>query len=148
MGLDAVLQLDENTKFYDITFDENGDINTADFFDTAILYSLFGERRASKNEIIDPRMRRGWIGNLGAYENGSKLWLLQQSRITRETINKMRYESHAGLKWLVEDGYAVSIDNIIVSVNNNKMNLDITIRRSNDKVVRKYYTLWENTGAA
>jgi phage gp46-like protein len=148
IGTDAVLQKDETTGFYDFTIDENGDINTEEFFDTAIMYSLFGERRALENEIVDPIRRRGWIGNLETYENGSKLWLLQQARITIDTINKIRYEAQSALKWLVSDGYAVSIDEPVVTINNNKLILEITIRRSKDKVIRRFYKLWENTGAA
>jgi len=60
---DAVLTIDNITQLYDINIDAQGDIETADFFDTSILYSLFGERRANKDEIVDASLRRGWIGN-------------------------------------------------------------------------------------
>lgn len=147
MTTDAVLQINEATGLYDISFDENGDIKTADFFDTAILYSLFGERRASPDEVVEPEKRRGWIGNED-FENGSKLWLLEQARITRETLNKAQYEAAVGLSWFVDDGLAVSIDDPVATVKDGKMQLEATIRRSRDKVIRKFFTLWENTGAS
>ena len=42
MTVDAILT--ETNGQYDFTLDENGDIATADFFDTSILYSIHGER--------------------------------------------------------------------------------------------------------
>jgi phage gp46-like protein len=147
MTTDAVLEVNESTGQYDIIFNEDGDIETQDFFDTAILYSLFGERRASPDEVVEPKRRRGWIGNED-FENGSKLWLLEQARITRETLNRAQYEASTGLEWLVEDGFAVSIDDPVATVKGGKMQLEIAIRRSRDEVIRKFYTLWENTGAA
>ena len=42
---DAVLAAD-STGLYDFSLDASGDILTEDFFDTAILMSLFCERRA------------------------------------------------------------------------------------------------------
>ena len=68
---DALLTIDTTTQLYDINIDTQGDIETADFFDTSILYSLFGERRANTDEIVDARSRRGWIGSQGKdFENG------------------------------------------------------------------------------
>ena len=142
MTTDAVLTTD-----YDFDIDEDGDIKTADFFDTAILYSLFGERRANPDEVVEPQRRRGWIGNID-YENGSKLWLFSQSRLTRDTLNRIEDEAKKSLQWLVNDGYAVAIDPPVASVSGGRVSLEITIRRSRDKIARKFYDLWELTGNA
>lgn len=145
MTTDAVLTVDSQTKLYDFSLDESGDIKSEDFFDTSILYSLFGERRASSSEVVSPEHRRGWIGN-GDYENGSKLWLLSQARLTRNTLNLIQDEAKKSLQWLVDDGFAVSIDDPVAHISNGRVILDITVRRSRDKIDRKSYTLWENTG--
>jgi phage gp46-like protein len=150
MTTDAVLTIDPITKYYDINIATSGDIETDDFFDTSLLYSIFGERRASPDEMVDAPLRRGWIGNLvneNGFENGSKIWLFRQARITRTNLNRIQDEALKSLQWLVEDNYATSIDQVIASVVNGKVTLDITIRRSRDKVVRRFYELWENTGA-
>lgn len=146
MTTDAVLTIDEQTNAYDFTLDENGDIKTEEFFDTSLLYSLFGERRASPDEVPEPQLRRGWIGNSSEFENGSKIWLLSQARLTRDTLNRLQDEAEKALQWLVDDGLAVSIDQVVASVSRGRVVLDITIRRSRDKVDRKFFTLWENTG--
>lgn len=148
MTTDAVLTIDPGTQLYDLQLDDNGDINTADFFDTSLLYSIFGERRATPDEVVDARRRRGWIGNGPDFENGSKIWLLSQARLTRSTLNRLEDESQKALQWLVDDGLAVSIDQVTATVSGGRVLLDITIRRSRDKVVRRSFILWENTGRA
>ncbi len=147
MTTDAVLTVDPSTNLYDFNLDANGDIDTEDFFDTSILYSLFGERRASPDEVVDARLRRGWIGNRPEFENGSKLWLFQQSRLTRDILNRIADEAEKSLQWLVDDGLAVAINNVSANVSKGRVVLDITIRRSRDKVDRRFFTLWDNTGA-
>jgi len=146
MTTDAVLEIDPDKKVYDIQINEYGDIQTDEWFDTAILYSLFGERRASPDEVVDARYRRGWIGNDATFENGSKLWLLEQSRATRSNLNRIEDEAKKALQWLVEDGLAVSIDDPVAEYINGRTFLTVTIRRSRDKVARRSYELWENTG--
>lgn len=148
MTSDAILTIDPTSGLYDFDLDENGDIKTADFFDTSLLYSLFGERRASPDEVVEPQLRRGWIGNNPDFENGSKLWLLSQSRLTRGILNRIEDEAFKSLQWLVDDGHAVSVDQVIASLSDGRVLLDITIRRSRDKVDRRLFTLWENTGRA
>lgn len=146
MTTDAVLEIDPNTNQYDIQINEYGDIKTDDWFDTAILYSLFGERRAAPDEVVDAQYRRGWIGNAPDFENGSKMWLFEQARATLSNLNRLQDEAKKALQWLVDDGLAVSIDDPVAEVIGNKTFLTITIRRSRDKVARRSYELWENTG--
>ena len=146
---DAVLTIDPTTQLYDINIDANGDIETADFFDTSILYSLFGERRANKDEIVDARLRRGWIGSEDKdFENGSKLWLFEQARVTATNLGRIADEARKSLQWLVDDGFAVSIEveTVTVDSNRDKIILVLLVRRSRDKVERRFVDLWENTG--
>ena len=147
-GRDAVLAKSEETGLYDFQLDEDGDILTADFFDTALLYSIFGERRASSDEVVDAQLLRGWIGNSEDFENGSKIWLLRQARLTRDTLNQLEDEAEKALQWLVDDGLAVALGDINATLSNGAVRLDITIFRSRDKVVRRFFILWENTGNA
>ena len=145
MTQDAILK--KQSEIYDFSLNENGDISVADFFDTAILYSLFGERRAGEDEVIEPQRRRGWIGN-GEFENGSKIWLFEQARINRDIMNRIADEAKKALQWLVDDGYAVSIDDPETIYKNGVLCLEVVIRRSRDKVDRRFFELWENTANA
>lgn len=146
MTTDAVLVIDTTTQLHDFQLDANGDIDTEDFFDTSLLYSIFGERRATPDEMVDARRRRGWIGNGPDFENGSKIWLLSQARLTRSNLNRIEDEAEKALQWLVDDGFAVSIDQVTATLSGGRVLLDITIRRSRDKVDRRFFELWENTG--
>ncbi len=133
--------------YYDFQLNAEGDVQTKDFFDTALLYSLFGERRATISESPLPERRRGWIGNESFvdFENGSKLWLLSQARITRTTLNLVETAAQNALQWLVDDNLAVKVESEAV-LNNGIIRLNITIERQNSKVERRYYDLWNNTG--
>jgi len=142
MTTDAVLNATRG--YYDISITD-GQIDVAEFFDTSLIYSIFGERRASPEEVIEPQLRRGWIGN-DDYENGSKIWLLYQSRLTRDVLNRLEDEAYKALQWLADDGFAVSIDDVVVSLSGGRVLLDVTIRRSRDKVDRRNFVLWDNTG--
>lgn len=146
MTTDAVLNINETTQIYDLQIDSVGDITTDDFFDTSLLYSLFGHRRAASNEVIEPQLRRGWIGNGPDFENGSKIWLLEQARLTKSNLNRLEDEAEKALQWLVDDDLAVSIDKVEASISLGKVILDITIRRSRDRVSRRFFTFWGNTG--
>lgn len=80
---------------------------------TAILISLFTDRRADPDDVIpdgttDPR---GWWGDLGADRPiGSKIWLLERAKATEAVrLQAQGYISDA-LQWLVDDGVAASVD--------------------------------------
>jgi len=132
---------------YDWELDEEGDIANGDFFDTSIIYSILGERRALPSEVPSPRRRRGWIGNeFEEHENGSKIWLYEQSKTTRTILNNIESEAIIALQWLVTDGYAVSIIAAKAVVTREETGLSISIQRPNSQVEHRYYTLWNNTG--
>ncbi len=128
-------------------FTGSGDIVSSDFFDTAILVSLFAEKRANESEVLEPLLRRGWIGNevTPGFEIGSKIWLYEQSRLTNSVLNSITNAAKQALQWLVDDGFAVSIDDVEAIVTKTGINLTVTIRRPNSKVEKRHYTLWDNS---
>ncbi len=144
---DAKLSLN-TLGFVDFTLDSSGDIATEDFFDTSIVMSLFAEKRASNSEVPESRRRRGWIGNESTpnFENGSKIWLFEQSKLTRTTLNEIETAAQDGLKWLIEDGIAVSTESVASITGISSILLAITIRRTNSKVEKRFFELWDNSG--
>lgn len=143
MTTDAVLVGDN----FDLQIGDDGDIVTADFFDTAILMSIFCERRATPSEVPESERRRGWIGNESTpgFEIGSKLWLYYQARVTRSILSGLESVIRAGLQWMVDDGIAESIE-VNAELSGGKVVVDIPTKRPSSKVERRYYDLWENTG--
>lgn len=136
------------TGYYDFSLTDDGDILTEDFFDTAILMSFFCEKRAASSEIPDSQRRRGWIGNESTpgFEIGSKIWLYEQARIDRNTLNGISDAANESLQWMIDDGIAVSIRSS-ATFSDDSINLEVQIDRPNSKVEKRFFTLWENTGS-
>lgn len=148
MTTDLLIKCDEDSGLYDMSLDENGDFAHGDFFDTSLLYSLLGERRATESEVPISENRGGWIGNEGkSFENGSKIWLFYQSRLSRTVMNGLADAAYNGLVWLIEDGLVLDIEvNTVLS--NGLIRLRINIERFESQVETRYFDLWENTGVS
>jgi len=147
-GIDAALVELEGGAF-DIQIGFDGDIQTEDFFDSAIVVSLFSDRRANEAEVSESSRRRGWIGNeyTPGFEMGSKLWIFEQSRLTRTVIGELENAARAALQWLVDEGFAVSIGEITARpFGNGGLALEVEIFRTTSIVTRRYFELWQNTG--
>lgn len=147
--IDAVLNQDPKAgEFkYDIQIDEFGDIKSEDQLDTAIIVSLFSDGRASPGEIPAPHLRRGWIGDLESVDNpiGSKLWLLDQSRLTNKVTARASDFAQRALEWMIRDSLATRVT-AGAFVDRFKMILRIDLRKPNSAAESKSFTLWENTG--
>lgn len=151
--LSNVSDATDKLGYFDISIDSDGDLKKEDGFDTNIIVSLFGERRASSDEVTEPLLRRGWWGNTvneNGFENGSKLWLLDQSRLTTSTVNLCTQYAAEGLKWLKDDGYIFDV--IVTSVptyeaGSPKIALQVDLIRNDSSVEYKYFTVWNNTGS-
>jgi phage gp46-like protein len=130
---------------YDLIIDDNGDLKTQETFDTFLIYSLFGERRALESESPITENRRGWMGNIDGYENGSKLWLFEQERLTRTTLNNIKKEAHSCLQWLVDEGLLKEIKTN-AEIISQRVVLRIDLIRLNSVTEQKYFIMWHNTG--
>lgn len=135
---------------YDFVIEGN-EFASAGGFETAIPVSLFTDARAPAALVSEPRYRRGWIGNLMTAATmrqlGSILWVLDQSRITQETINVARLAAQDAFQWMIDDGEALGVN---VDVENNaKGRFVITINITDtSNVVSRYQTLWRATDAS
>lgn len=142
----------EVVGYFDIGFSASGDFELEPGMRTNLIMSLFCERRAEPYEVSTPIMRRGWWGNLNSntpgFEIGSKLWLLDQSRLTQSTVKLAQQYAQVGLQWLIEDGLAkaVSVTSTPTALfNSTGVQLDITITTGADVVSYKWYTVWSQT---
>jgi phage gp46-like protein len=135
---------------YDISIDTNtGDFEAANGFDTAILMTIFEQRRASASETPNPQFRGGWCGNqvnqIENFEIGSKAWLLKNSRRTQDNINLLETYLQDGFQWMVEDGHADSVE-VIGSMSADGFSVIINFIRNNTVFDSKSFDLWQNTG--
>ena len=133
-------------NLYDLSLDDSGDLDNGDFLDSSLLYSLLGERRASESEVPEASRRRGWLGNVDqTFENGSKLWLYEQARISRSVLSGISSAALDGLQWLVDDGLLQDVQ-ANATLSNSSIVLDIPLIRFDDTVEHRFFTLWNNTG--
>lgn len=147
-GTDAVLTKNVRVAgLYDISLTDDGDILTEEFFDTAILMSIFCEKRAAPSEVPVSHRRRGWIGNESTpgFEIGSKIWLFHQSRIDRNTLNGINSAADESLQWMIDDNIAVSVRSSAI-FEDDTITLEVEIERPNSKVEKRYFDLWDNSG--
>lgn len=91
------------------------DLALDDGLNTAILISLFSDRRAEpSDELPDPGgSRRGWWGDAvadGRDRIGSRLWLLTRRKQTPETRQLFLEFTREALAWLIEDGVASTVE--------------------------------------
>lgn len=92
-----------------------GDIKTDDGLKAAVIYSLFTDRLANKDDVIPDgsNNRRGHWGdsylNEDADSEGSKIWLLAREKQTQETLNRAVSYAKESLQWLIEDGVASNV---------------------------------------
>lgn len=117
--IDIALKPDKD-GIYDASIDpETGDLAVTNGLETAILVSLFTDRRAHESEMRDLMKRRGWIGdpyseiargNGDKTGYGSGYWLYEQARLNGETERGMYFETLDALKWLSDSDLALAVD--------------------------------------
>ncbi|KKM77206.1 hypothetical protein LCGC14_1372390 [marine sediment metagenome] len=98
--------------------EENQDLESDNGLETAVIISLFTDRRAKVDDILpDPNNpdRRGWWGDLVSPEVkddqiGSRLWLLNREKTLESVLERAKQYAEEALQWLIEDGVAVKID--------------------------------------
>jgi phage gp46-like protein len=98
---------------------EGARLASEDGLATAIILSLFSDRRARPDDRLPDREsdRRGWWGDAfppavaaGDDRIGSRLWLLHREKSTDETLERAKDYISEALQWLIDDGIAASIE--------------------------------------
>jgi len=142
------VSLNKDRGYYDFDWTESGDISTTESFDTAILGSILNEVRASADEIPESRRRRGWQGNESTpgFEQGSKSWQFEQSRITQTGLAELGVVIRNGQQWFIDDNLVKSVTVSTPFLRDNQVVVPIDFGRDGSKVERRHFVLWDNTG--
>lgn len=95
----------------------DGDLASDRGLDTAVLLSVFADRRAGVDDVPpsgDPRDRRGWWADEFAADEGdligSRLWLLDRGKRTAGTARLAESYVREALAWMLEDGVVSSLE--------------------------------------
>ncbi len=148
VGIDLVLEVGDQ-EVYDLEFTTEGDLKATDSIDTALLMSLFTDKRADSSEIREAGQRRGWFGDLfnddPNYKTGSKIWLhIDQGIVDEGTLSNINDKALNSLNWMIEDSIVDDIK-IFSSI---KSNTEIEIKIQffiGDNVIERNFILWENS---
>lgn len=149
---DIKIRFDSDTLEGDLLFSSN-DLEMDDGLGSAVLVSLFSDRRAKDDDELPDTQgsERGWWGDLidpavTGDEIGSRLWLLERSKITQNTINLAEEYATEALQWMIDDGVAQTI-NVTAGerrlLDGDRLELTVEIFKSDgDKVVYNFDDLW------
>ena len=145
MASDVIIRQDAG--YYDFKWTSDGDIPVDEALDTTILMAVYEEARAGSSEIAVDNLRRGWIGNESTpgFEQGSKMWMFEQEKITTSMLSELGTVINNGLKQLIDDSIAISTS-ANASFKNGEIVIEILLERPSGKIERKLFTLWNNTG--
>lgn len=120
---------------------------------TAIALSLFTDRRADDDDTPpsgNPNDRRGWwadefAANLGDLF-GSRLWLLDRSVLTNETVLLATEYIKEALQWLLDDAVAESITPVVTMLQSPPGLLYVITAQQpgKDAVTFQFSHVWDN----
>jgi phage gp46-like protein len=122
--------VDSGLGYIDLNLTGEGDLETTTGLDTTLMMSIFCERRATADEVLKPSRRRGWWGNelndVPGFEQGSKFWLLEQARLSRENVAAGRDFVSQGIEWMDEDN-VINGSEVTTTREGETLNLNIRV---------------------
>ncbi len=116
---------------------------------SAVLISLFTDRIADHAELPPDGGddRRGWWGD--AEEGvpiGSRLWLLDRSRLTQSVANTAKIYMEEALKWLLDDQVALSVKVVTAIAGGSQLNSIVTVTHRDGTVTPLNFNwVWNQT---
>lgn len=104
---------------------------------TAVILSLFTDRRAEPDDDVDGDQRGWWgdavpVGDDRAVPLGSRLWLLAREKQLTSVLRLAESYCIEALQWLVDDGRAAVVDIAASAPRNGVLRLDIRITNGAD----------------
>lgn len=136
---------------------EAGDLVAEGSLRTAVILSLFLDRRADDDDILpnDSDDRRGWWadtvapmtdygiggGSASGDHIGSRLWLLSREKQLAGVLERARHYAEEALTWLVEDGVATAVQVTATNPRQGWLVLEVTVTLSDTSEYRDTFPL-------
>ena len=131
----------------------DSDLESDEGLRTACLLSLFTDRRAEEGDDLpgaDNDLRGWWADEFLEHARdrwGSKLWLIERTKLTPDVIARaQRYASEA-LEWMVIDGVAKSVSVVVQTVSDRLYYLVEIERPEKGSASFKFAHVWEGEEA-
>ncbi|PHM49341.1 phage GP46 family protein [Xenorhabdus miraniensis] len=122
----------------DIVID-NADIVLDDSLSTAVIISLFTDRRALDSDELPTGTgtdRRGWWGDtFNDRPIGSRLWLLAREKQLSAVLHRAKAYADEALVWLIDDGHVKKVDVTATAPASGVLLLTVTITLFNGSVL-------------
>ncbi|HEX3809613.1 MAG TPA: phage GP46 family protein [Rhizomicrobium sp.] len=109
------------------------DLKSGNDLETAVLISLFSDRLAKPDDAIPDNTDnpRGWWGDLDASKPmGSRLWLLERSKLSQKVAIAAQGYITEALQWLIDDGIASKVDVTTQLVPPSQLSVRVVITRA------------------
>ena len=141
------------SKYFDLAL-SGADLTADDGLETAVIISLFSDRRADDDDAIPDGSndRRGWWGDTYADIEGDKigsiLWLLSRSKQVPDVARQAKGHIEEALSWMIEDGVTQSVSVVCEWYATGILAAAITLVRPNGTpLTMKFANLWEAVNA-
>jgi phage gp46-like protein len=147
--MDLDIKLQKIGTIYDCDFSDDGDFVLEDGFETFINIALLTDERADEHQMLNPYLRRGWIGKaINNADNpdfpyGSKLWLVAGCKTQKQKNSAIDYAKKS-LQMLIDEKDVQGL-NVTGDITEDGIELLVDFIRGNDKPNSLSYNLWENT---
>lgn len=129
------------------------DLLTDDGLQTALIISLFTDRRVSEGEELPAGEsdRRGWWGDVGGLPSdriGSRLWLLEREKALPEVVARANEYAREAVQWIIQDRVATRVDVVAESTRFEELDIQVSVCRPNGSVVKSRYSYnWQSQAA-
>ncbi len=118
---------------------------------TAVILSLCTDRRAEDDDkppSEDARDRRGWwadqFNDVEGDRYGSRRWLLDRAKMTRETVLREEEYDREALQWMIDDRVISSID-VMIETTTSAIYVQIDLQRpGRDPVSFRFAPAWDH----
>lgn len=117
---------------------------------TAALLSLFLDRRAERDDVPpsgDPQDRRGWWADeflpVEGDRIGSRMWMLDRSVLTGETVRRAEEYIREALAWMIEDRVVAAVG-VLIETTRDGLFYAVTFQRpARDDVTFRFSSVWD-----
>lgn len=139
-------KLVERGYFYDFDIDEFGHVTDGTDVESAVIISIFTDRRAQEgDEVLDGDYRGWWGDTYNDNKIGSRLWTLKRRKATLTVLKEAKNIIEESLQWLIDDGVAsnVIVENEWSRRNIGRMNMLVRIfKPDNTELEFKFEEQW------
>jgi phage gp46-like protein len=122
-----------------------GDVQSGDDLESAVLISLFTDRRAEASDVVPDGSndRRGWWGDSGSlYLIGSRLWLLRRAKQIPAVLSTAQGYCTEALQWLIDDGVVASVTAVCTFIALGMMGILINLYQQDGSLIASYQWAW------